>query len=116
MLWVQFRVAQCATPAKSTSSPVPALGEKAENFASFRQEVELHKMVTPFPLNRRAPALALAVGKMPRELCLALGTDVSKLDVGAEKVTETLHQNIAPDAYGRHIAIWSWFWDFVALI
>ena len=55
-------------------------------------------LVTHLPLNRRAPALALAMDKMPRELCLALGVDVLKSDVGVGEITESLQQHIAPDA------------------
>ena len=36
---------------------------------------------------------------MPREICLSLGADVLKSGVGAEKIIETLHPNIAPDVY-----------------
>ena len=79
-------------------SPHPEFDGKAEIFASFRQEVELRMLVTHLPLNRRAPALALAMDKMPRELCLALGVDVLKSDVGVGEITESLQQHIAPDA------------------
>ena len=70
----------------------------AENSASFWQAVELWMLVTHLPLDRRAPALAPAMGKMPRQLCLARGVDVLKSDVGADKIMETLQQRIAPDA------------------
>ena len=56
-------------------------------------------MITQLPMCRRAPALALSMDKMPREICLALGTDVLKSDNGVEKLMETLHTNISPDAY-----------------
>ena len=82
-------------------SPVPEFGGKAENFAPFRQEVELRILVTQnlnLPLNRRAPALALAMDKMPRELCLAIGLDVLKPDGGADEIMEILQQHIKPDA------------------
>ena len=70
-------------------SPAPEFGEKAENFAPYGREVELRMLVTHLPLNRRAPALASAMGKMPRELCLAPGVDVLKSDSGADKIAET---------------------------
>ena len=79
-------------------SPAPEFGGRAENFASYRQEVELWMLVTHLPLNRRAPALALAMDKMPRELSLALGVGVLKSDTGADKIMETSRQHVAPDA------------------
>ena len=72
----------------------------AENFASYRQEVELRLLVTHLPLNRRAPALALAMDKMPRELRLSLGVGALNSDTGADKITEVLQTNLAPDASG----------------
>ena len=78
-------------------SPVPEFGGKAENFASFQEEVELWMLVTHSPLNRRAPASALAIEKMPREPWLALGADVLKSDAGADKIMGALQQHIAPD-------------------
>ena len=56
-------------------------------------------MITQLPSSRRAPALALAMDKMPREICLASGTDTLKSDNGVEKITETLREHIAPDAH-----------------
>ena len=78
----------------------PEFDGRAENSASYRQEVGLRPLVTHSPLNRRAPALALAMDKMPRELCLSHGVDVLKSDAGVAKITETLQKNIAPDASG----------------
>ena len=49
-------------------------------------------------VNRGAPALALAMRKMPREICMAPGVDVLKSDTGAESIMEALRNNIAPDA------------------
>ena len=79
-------------------SPVLEFGGEAENLASFRQEVELRMLVMHLPLNRRAPALPLAMDKMPRELRPALGVDVLKSDVGADEVMDTSQQHIAPDS------------------
>ena len=81
-------------------SPAPEFDGKAENFASYRQEVELWLLVTHLPLNRRAPALALAMEKMPRKLRLSLGVEVLKSDVGAGKLMEALPKNLTPDASG----------------
>ena len=78
--------------------PAPEFDGRAENFASYRQEVELWLMVTHLPLNRRAPALALAMGKMPRELCLSLGTAVLNCDTGVENIMDARQKNLAPDA------------------
>ena len=55
-------------------------------------------MVTHLPVNRRAPPLALAMRRMPREICLALGVDVWSSDTGVENITEALQNNMAPDA------------------
>ena len=55
-------------------------------------------LVTHLPLNRRAPALALAMRKMPREICPALGVAVSKSDTGADNIMEALQNNLGPDA------------------
>ena len=55
-------------------------------------------MVTHLPLNRRAPALALAIGKMPRELCFSLGTAALNCDNGVENIMDALQKNLAPDA------------------
>ena len=63
-------------------APVPVFDGKPENFRSFLQEVELWLMVTQLPPSRRAPALALAMDKMPRELCLTIGVDELKSDDG----------------------------------
>ena len=79
-------------------APVPTFDGKPENFHSFRQEVELRMMITQLPPSRRAPALALAMDKMPRELCLAIGTDVLKSDDGVDKIMDALRKHIAPDA------------------
>ena len=78
--------------------PAPEFDGRAENFASYRQEVELWLMVTHLPLNRRAPALALAMGKMPRELCLSLGTAALNCDTGVENIMDAPQKNLAPDA------------------
>ena len=70
----------------------------AETFASSWQAVELWVLVTHLPLDRRAPALAPAMDKMPRKLRLVIGVDVLTSDAGVDKIAETLQQNIAPDA------------------
>ena len=82
-----------------STSPVPEFDGKAENFASFQQEVELWMMVTNLPLNRRAPALALAMDKLPREVCMSLGNDVLASDAGVAKIMDALHKDLAPDAH-----------------
>ena len=82
-----------------SSTPVPVFDGKAENFASYQQEVDLWMMITQVPMNRRAPALALAMDRIPREVCLALGNDVLKSDLGVEKIMDALHKDIAPDAH-----------------
>ena len=73
-------------------SPAPESDGRAENFASHRQEVELWLMVTHLPLNRRAPALDLAMRKMPRERCLSLGTAALNCDDGVENIMEALQK------------------------
>ena len=55
-------------------------------------------MATHSPLNRRPPALALAMGEMPRELCLSLGAAALNCDTGVENIMEALQKNLAPDA------------------
>ena len=55
-------------------------------------------LVTHLPLNRRSPALALAMRKIPREICPALGVAVSKSDTGADNIMEALQNNLGPDA------------------
>ena len=60
----------------------------------------MRALVTPLPLNRRAPALALAMDKMLREPCVAVGVDALKSDVGVGGITQTLRQHIAPDVSG----------------
>ena len=50
------------------------------------------------PLNRRAFDSALAIHKMPREICLALGADVLKSDTGVDNIMEALQNNLGPDA------------------
>ena len=80
----------CALLEMLSSSPVPFFDGKAGNFASFKQEVDLWMMITQLPMNRRAPALALAMDKMPREICLGLGGDVLESDVGVEKIMDVL--------------------------
>ena len=55
-------------------------------------------LVTHLPLNRRSPALALAVRKIPREICPALGVAVLKSDTGADNTMEALQNNVGPDA------------------
>ena len=82
-----------------SSTPVPVFDGKAENFASYQQEVDLWTTITQVPMNRRAPALALAMDKIPREVCLALGNDVLKSDLGVDKIMDALHKDIAPDAH-----------------
>ena len=79
-------------------SPAPEFGGRAGNFASYREAVELWLLVTHLPLNRRAPALALAMGKMPRELCLSRGVAALRCGTGAETIMELLQKNLAPDA------------------
>ena len=79
-------------------SPAPEFGGEAENFAPYRQEVELWLLVTHLPLNRRAPALALAMDKMPRKLCLSIGVEALRSETGADKILEVLRKNLAPDA------------------
>ena len=79
-------------------SPAPEFDGGAGNFASYRQEVELRLLATHLPLNRRAPALALAMDKMPRELCLLLGAEALNSDTGVDKITEVLQTNLAPNA------------------
>ena len=71
-----------------SSSPVPVFGGKAENFASYQQEEDLWMMITQVPMNRRAPAVALAMDKMPREACLGLGGDALISDLGVEKIMD----------------------------
>ena len=70
-----------------SSTPVPVFDGKAGNFASYQQEVDLWMMITQVPMNRRAPALALATNKIPRKLCLPLGGDVLKSDGGVDKIS-----------------------------
>ena len=54
--------------------------------------------VTHLPLRRRASDSALAIHKVSREICLALGADVLKSDAGVGEIMEALHKNLAPDA------------------
>ena len=42
--------------------------------------------------------MALAMDKMPRELCLSLGVEVLKTDAGADEIMEALQENLTPDA------------------
>ena len=49
-----------------SDSPAPVFDGKAENFASYQQEVDLWLMVTNLPVSRRAPALALAMDKLQK--------------------------------------------------
>ena len=79
--------------------PAPIFGGKPENFNAFRQEVELWSLMTHLPPGRRAPALALAMDRIPRELRMALGTTILTSEEGVERLMETLHKNIAPDAH-----------------
>ena len=72
----------------------------AGNFAPFRLGVELRLLVTHLPSNWRAPALALAMDKMPRELCLSFGAESLNSDAGAKKIIRVLQTNLAPDASG----------------
>ena len=85
--------------------PAPEFGGKAANFAPPRQEVELRPLATHLPLNRRAPALALAMHKMPRDTCLALGVGVLKSDTGVGSIIEALQNNLAPDAAKRGVIL-----------
>ena len=89
----------CVTLEMLSSTPVPVFHGEAGKFASYQQEVDLWMRITQVPMNRRAPALALAMDKMPREVCLGLGNDVLKSDVGAEKVMDALQKDVAPDAH-----------------
>ena len=89
----------CVTLEMLSSSPVPVFDKKAGNFASYQQEVDLRTMITQVPMNRRAPALALAMDKIPRGVCLGLGNDVLKSEVGVEKLMDALQTDIAPDAH-----------------
>ena len=76
MLWIDFPLSVPPPPfftKMDTDLSVPAFDGKAEHFVAFRQELELRKCVTRLPVNRRAPALALAAHKMPREICMSLG-------------------------------------------
>ena len=82
-----------------STSPVPVFDGKAGNFASYQQEVDLRMMITNLPMSRRAPALALAMDKLPREVCLGLGNDVLKSEVGVDKLMEALQKDLAPDAH-----------------
>lgn len=93
-----FVLSKCVSPKMDAFSPAPEFDGRAGNFASYRQEVELRMLVNHLPLNRLAPALALALDKVPRELFLALGVDVSKSDTGAGEIMETLQRHFAPDA------------------
>ena len=77
-------------------SPAPEFDGRAGNFASYRQE--MWPRATHVPLNRRAPALALAIDKMPSELCLPLGVGALRCDTGAETIMELLRKDHAPDA------------------
>ena len=43
--------------------------------------------------------MALAMDKIPREVCLGLGNDVLKSEVGVDKLMEALQKDIAPDAH-----------------
>ena len=47
-------------------------------------------MVTQLPMNRSAPALALAMRKMPREICPAPGVAVLQSDTGVGNIMELL--------------------------
>ena len=88
----------CVTLEMLSSTPVPVFDGKAGNFASYQQEVDLWMMITQVPMNRRAPALALAMDKMPREVCLGLGNDVLKSAMKVEKITDAPQKDLAPDA------------------
>ena len=55
-------------------------------------------LVTHLQWTHRAPALALAMDKMPRELCLSLGVKSLRSDTGVDKITEVFQTNLAPDA------------------
>ena len=80
-------------------TPVPIFDGKPENFNACRLEVELWLLMTHLPPGRRAPALALAMDRIPRELCMALGTAILASDEGVERLMDTLHKNIAPAAH-----------------
>ena len=88
----------CVFTKMNNIPPVPVFGGNAENFASFCKEVELWASVTHLPSNRGAPASALAMHKMPREICLALGADALKSDTVMENIMEARQNNQAPDA------------------
>ena len=92
-------------------TPVPVFDGEAGNFASYQQEVDLWMMITQAPMNRRAPALALAMDKVPREVCLALGNGVLKSDLGVDKIMDALHKDIAPDAHdSAYRGVVAFFW------
>ena len=42
--------------------------------------------------------MALAIGKLPRELCLSLGVEALNCDTGVGKIMEAPQTNLAPDA------------------
>ena len=86
-------------------SVAPEFDGRAENFASYRREVELRLLATHLPLNRRATALALAMDKMPLELCLSFDVDVLKSDAGVNKILETLQIMERRRLWKRHSEI-----------
>ena len=88
---------RCPVTMNAFSQP-PEFDGRAENSASFRQEVELWLMAPHLPANRRAPALALAIGKMPRELCLSRRTAALNCEAGVDNIMDALQKNLAPDA------------------
>ena len=81
----------CVSPKMNVLSLAPEFDGKGETFAAYWQKGELWMLGTHLPLNRRAPALALAMDKMPRQLCRALSLDILKSDAKVDKIMETLH-------------------------
>ena len=64
VLSVRFGVLFLRVPSKMLSpTPVPVFDGKAENFASYQQEVGLWMMITQVPMNRRAPCVGPGDGQ-----------------------------------------------------
>ena len=80
------------------NTTIPCFDGRAENFVFFRKQVELWTLITPLKVECRAPALVLAMCKMPQEIALGLGMDVLQSDEGITKVLDELHTHLAPDA------------------
>ena len=66
----------------TNNASIPRFDGLAENFAFFRKQVELWMLITPLKAECRAPALALAMSKMPQEIALGLGMDTLQSDDG----------------------------------